>query len=148
VQAWKKSGAHIRILPNGSWTSSHIFKIENDVTGDTVEATLTRHPLEFSSYNRRISEINTATGEIAIQQVKTANGQSYVTTWKYQVGTSWAERDLLRNMLPGDIVIVGDNSQGFFFTSDYSFILINVNVSIDEFVTAKQISVNTAMKNN
>lgn len=148
VKGWMSNNASIRIFPNESWTSSHAFVIKNTATEESIEATLIRMPVEREPHNRRISNINHATHEIALSQVKEINGQTYVTTWKYQIGPSWQEQEFLRSMLVGDLILVGDNVRPLFRSSDFAFILIDTTVKLDYYVTAKLLESSTVLTNN
>jgi len=123
ITTWMK-GAPVRITPNHSWTNSYEYCLTNQVTGTSVQATLTRGPYELSPYNRRVAQLNTTTGELVLD-----NGEYYV------IGDSGTERDIFCKWQDKDLIIIGDNDSWFSF--GYKNILINI--ATDNWVTASRI---------
>ncbi len=113
---WRKSSA-IQIKPNHTWFSSYEYTIHNPETNSYVEAKLSLGPFSQSPLNRRISQINLATGTVLLDNN---------TMWQI------ADRAALQKWQVNDPIILGDNDA--WFTWGYNFIMLNV--ATDSYLTA------------
>ncbi|MDB6081541.1 MAG: hypothetical protein JWO53_813 [Chlamydiia bacterium] len=122
VSKWQK-GAPISILPNHSWNSNE-YIINNCDTGARAAAKLSQGPLFERHQTRYVSYINTATGEVLLD-----NGSLY------KIASTLADRSQFSKWQSGDNIITGENDA--WWSNGYTYILINV--ATDSYVIASRI---------
>jgi hypothetical protein len=137
LRTWRPSDT-IVVSPKGRWLwgSNYSYVMVNKDLGSSIDVNLFLGPVAFGNFSTWIVGIDQNNGHIYL-----LNGMGERTVWEI----SNVDLYLFKDWEVNDTLIVGQNDSWFWWFSSYNHILINVNMN--HFVRARQISGSSVYRN-
>jgi hypothetical protein len=136
VRNWKPDDM-VLITPKGRWFwgSNYSYVMTNKDIGVSVDVNLFQGPIAFGTNSSWVIGVNQNLGQIYVM-----NGEGERSVWEI----SNVDHYLFKEWKVNDTIIMGQNDSWLWWFSSFDHIIVNVNMN--HFVRAKQVSANHSFR--